>query len=76
MSKTGVYRFNPITQEMEKVSDQIPHVSFVDSASVPGGGYFSENMGVHINSRRQKIQEMERRGIREKVRKLKTVREL
>lgn len=69
MSKTGTYRFNPETDRVEKVSDRIPAVSF-DSVSLPRegrdeGGYFSENLGCFIRSRRHKRDVLKRKGLTE-----------
>jgi len=69
MSKTGTYRFNPETNRVEKISDRIPAVSF-DSVSLPRGehsqgGYYSENLGCFIRSRRHKRDVLKRKGLAE-----------
>ena len=67
MSKTGTYRVNPKTGELEKISDRIPAVSF-DSVSLGSGehregGYYSENLGCFIRSRRHKRDVLKSKGL-------------
>ncbi len=69
MSKTGTYRVSSETGEVEKISDRIPAVSF-DSVSLPRegrdeGGYYSENLGCFIRSRRHKRDVLKRKGLAE-----------
>jgi hypothetical protein len=69
-TKTGVYRYNPETDKVERVSTRpgfIPHVSF-DDATCPVSGYVSEHLGhkpVFVKNRRHKRDLMRSAGLRE-----------
>jgi hypothetical protein len=67
MNRTGTYKYNKETGEVEKVSDRVPSVSF--SCYVPEGGYLADNLGhnpVYVTSRRQKTALLKAAGLREK----------
>lgn len=76
-NKTGRYRYNKETGEMEKISDAIPNVCVFD-CHVPEGGYWSENLArkpgekVFIESRSEKRRLLRERGLREVGDKLST----
>lgn len=66
-SKTGTYKWNPQTKQMEKVSDAIPNTQVFD-CHVPTGGYWSHNLGhnpIFVRSRSHKRRLMAKAGLTE-----------
>lgn len=67
MSKTGIYRYNPITKEMEKISDEIPKIRppvFWDHRW-DHSGFKSEALGAHFKSKEDKRRVMEEQNVME-----------
>lgn len=67
MSKTGKYRYNPVTKELEKISDRasVPAHVWFPKDSIHTGGYF-ENLGdKHFDSAQEKRNYMKEKGIAE-----------
>lgn len=64
MSKTGVYKYNPETGEVEKVSDEIPKLKpschFPSSAGVDG--YYSEACNIVFRDKDHKRQVLKEKG--------------
>lgn len=66
MSKSGIYKYDPVSKKVVKVSDRVPYVSFDDVSLPPGkNSYYSENLGCFINSRRHKRDVLKRQGLME-----------
>jgi hypothetical protein len=67
MSKSGVYKYDPATGEVIRVSDRIP--SLKKPVHWDNGwdhsGYHSEALGCHIRSKDHKRQILEERGLAE-----------
>lgn len=64
MVKTGKYKYNPETKEVEKVSDEIP--SLKTSIYFPKtGGHYSESLGRHFESKEQKRSFLKEKGFAE-----------
>lgn len=64
MSNTGIYKVDPKTGKVVKISNRIPHVSFDDVSLPPGkDSYYSPNLGCEIRSRRHKRDVLRRQGL-------------
>lgn len=64
MSNTGVYKYNPETKEVEKVSEDIPGVP-TQVYFPKSGKYYSENLGKTFHSKQEKRTYMQKKGIAE-----------
>lgn len=66
-SNTGIYRYNPETKEMEKISDSIPSVArgpFWNN-DWDHSGFYSEALGVHCKSKEHKQKVMDKLNVQE-----------
>lgn len=64
MSKTGRYVYDKNLDKVVKVSDKVPSCSF-DDVVCPTSGYYSDNLGTFVRSRRHKRDLLKRAGLRE-----------
>jgi len=65
MSYTGTYKFDPKQGRMVCISKRMPNTQVFD-CYVPEGGYYSENLGGFVESRRQKRRILREKGLVEK----------
>jgi hypothetical protein len=67
MSKTGTYKFNPLTKELEKVSDSIPSLRpavYFPEADSHSGHYF-ESLNRTVYGKGDKRRVMKEMGVAE-----------